>query len=515
MAHCINLLPPDIVRLIFDYATLNESSLLWNLDWMRYTAHVCAPWRRVALDHAVLWKYISIDVPSWVIEEKIRRSKVAPLTVTVDLSKPSNIDFSSLWRTIPRICDLSIKSKFWDREPLRGPAFPELNIIAECLEQFSLNLQHRADRPRDDILPWRIFAGGTPKLRSLHLQDCGLTWDSPFLAGLTSLHLNNSPSTARPSLAEVISALDNMRNLEKLVLHHILPSVIPDINAIPIHRRARTLPSLTLLDIVSTAPECTQLIQHFAFPSLASATFKLDFQTEVEAQRLIANISGMITEDGLFTRSPIRSIECASLYSDGVGITLWDSLGIQLYTAPKALPRLQFSLHPSRNRLDGHHGRRMLGELSLFRNILPLDTTLSLTISQSSYDDWIHHVGQFKSLEFFRAKDETTSLRIFDDLRVAHTETLHLPALRVLVIERCTFGPEEEHEETFEKLVCCLETRAHYRYPLDTLCLVHEHGSVSEDQLSILMSIVPNVLIPTEEELWPGWRAMRTMIMDS
>lgn len=49
IAH-ITLLPPDILRLIFEYATLTQERyyLPWELKCVRNTAHVCAYWRRVA-----------------------------------------------------------------------------------------------------------------------------------------------------------------------------------------------------------------------------------------------------------------------------------------------------------------------------------------------------------------------------------------------------------------------------------------------------------------------------------
>lgn len=418
IAH-ITLLPPDILRLIFEYATLTQERyyLPWELKWMRNTAHVCAYWRRVALDHAVLWSYISLNVPSWIVEEKLRRSKAAPLTIIIDMSCPYIKDLPYVWKNTARICDISIHAQS-DYHNMGSSVrvhntLPDIAAVAECLERFSLTF-HWKERP-NDILPLNIFAGGTPKLHELQLKRCGLNWNSPFLSGLISLSLDEpSSKDGRPPLAQLVSALDKMRNLKTLVLHNILLPVL--IHAIPNRHRARVLPHLTSIDIISTTPECIRLIENFGFPSIASAKFELnskDEDFEFDLPEIIKNVSGLATEDGIFTRYPIRSIECQYLRSYyGLEFKLWDVRSTQPYRLPGCPPRLQFGLRASGNNPQ----RWTVGTLGLLSEMLPLEEIQSLSISQLSYDDWILHIGQFKSLEWLRARDKRTSLEFMDVL---------------------------------------------------------------------------------------------------
>ncbi|KAF8066657.1 hypothetical protein FPV67DRAFT_1582170, partial [Lyophyllum atratum] len=88
----VSRLPPEILGTIFKYVAAGATKHS-KLEWIP-VSHVCWYWRFAALDCPDLWCNIPFTHPSWAAE-MFRRSKMAPLTVTVEFRRHYDTEAAS------------------------------------------------------------------------------------------------------------------------------------------------------------------------------------------------------------------------------------------------------------------------------------------------------------------------------------------------------------------------------------------------------------------------------------
>ena len=160
---------------------------------------------------------------------------------------------------ISHICHLGINSKTGHVSHLLKLLGGLTSSPAPTLEHLSLS----HDGQFQVYIPDTLFDSTTPRLSSLELRNCRISWKTPLLNGLRCLELR-TPNT-RPSIADWLDALNEMPQLERLVLH----SASPIAPLFPFDvERAVTLPFLTHMDISGPARDCALPLAHLVLPAI-------------------------------------------------------------------------------------------------------------------------------------------------------------------------------------------------------------------------------------------------------
>jgi hypothetical protein len=121
-----------------------------------------------------------------------------------------------------------------------------------------------------------LFGGSTPRLSSLKLHKCNISWNSPLLNGLKYLEILSPYEMARPTLAVWLDTLDAMPQLEMLTLNEASPVAVHfpfDVE------RTVTLPSLTHLEISASLRDCALASAHLVLPVLTSLSVAINTST--------------------------------------------------------------------------------------------------------------------------------------------------------------------------------------------------------------------------------------------
>ena len=170
-----------------------------------------------------------------------------------------------LQRCISRTSHLRIHAKRRDLCKI----FESLTSPAPALERLSLSSKGHELKA---AIPETLFGGTTPRLSSLQLRNCDISWESPLLNGLIYLDIRLPFSNARPSLVVWLDALDRMSRLKVLTLQ---AAASPGAGQFPFHvGRTATLPSLTHLNISDSSQVCAYVLAHLDPPALTCLCIK-------------------------------------------------------------------------------------------------------------------------------------------------------------------------------------------------------------------------------------------------
>ena len=146
--------------------------------WLRIT-HVCRRWREAAIGCALMWTNIMFDPPPWTTI-MLARSRGAPLVIEAD------VDDSLSGRTRSERVDLALAHSHHARvirlrtppSTANGLIFTLKNCPSPLLEVLELRITYRGPcYIRQDI-----FAGEAPRLRSLTLEGCSVSWRSHLVS---------------------------------------------------------------------------------------------------------------------------------------------------------------------------------------------------------------------------------------------------------------------------------------------------------------------------------------------
>lgn len=178
----ISSLPTEVITTIFSFFHLSTftSGKPDPLAWLRVT-HVSHQWREIALNQPLFWNHVNFTTLSSAgAAEILARAKTAPLFLEARI--PGRHLYNKaiqreLQRCVTRICDLRIRATPWDlRETLESLISP-----APTLECLSLSSEKRG---LEVTIPETLFGGTTPRLSSLELRNCDISWESPLLKAL-------------------------------------------------------------------------------------------------------------------------------------------------------------------------------------------------------------------------------------------------------------------------------------------------------------------------------------------
>jgi hypothetical protein len=228
------------------------------LSWIPIVTAVCGHWRAIALECPSLWCLISSSSPIWT-EEMLKRSKMAPLVVTVESSTIMRDSIHSALDHISRIKEVHLVAS----QPDMTELFDRIDKRTAPLLQ-SLHLENPLPiRVPDNkfTLPETLLVSN--RLQRLELVHCNMSWNSPILRNLVHMKLHN---TSPPTITELLEALERMPLLETLDLNGSLPVVSSDsFRPLEIKRIVHLSHLETLRLSSTTIIKCAYLLRHISY----------------------------------------------------------------------------------------------------------------------------------------------------------------------------------------------------------------------------------------------------------
>lgn len=305
-------LPSELLAFIFAVNEADRVSQfdkgIWTGSCLRASSQVCSHWRRAAFDHSYLWS-ASIDFgaesPIW-ISEMLVRSRKAPLDVKVnfklirddDSRKRSNAQITQnvitaletashrLRTLVVLLADetslVSITSRLQRRS---APILETLTLTSTVSSSLIENDHHMTNLNNGE---WIV-----PRLRSLKVRNCWLTWKSSGLRNLTNLDISTFSMRARPTLDEVLDVLQHNASLETLFLCKILPRHSPS-------SRVVDLPHLSRLELTGEAQELVGIMRSlmYSYKTQTKVSCQADLSSEEEIL-LLARTFGLKHEQSI------------------------------------------------------------------------------------------------------------------------------------------------------------------------------------------------------------------------
>ncbi|KAG2013142.1 hypothetical protein CC2G_010080 [Coprinopsis cinerea AmutBmut pab1-1] len=119
-------------------------------------------------------------------------------------------------------------------------------------------------------IPDSFLAEGTPRLHSLCLHNCGISWKSNLFQGLTSLEVVFSWQGRRFFCQDFLHAMERMPQLTTLTLYD--PFAQPDFTPIR-EGRLVTMPQLRFVNLRLDLTTVNKLLEHVSLPRLRSLLF--------------------------------------------------------------------------------------------------------------------------------------------------------------------------------------------------------------------------------------------------
>jgi hypothetical protein len=280
-------LPTEVIAAIF-YLLRDRPDIYRALP----VAHVCHRWREIALAHPLFWSHLDFTTISPAgATEILARTGVTPLYLEaiVPAHRWNDVRLVAFQKVlqphVSHIYHLRIRSSSLHlNRMLDGLISP-----APTLEHLSLSVEYY-EEPSPVSVPDTLFDATTPRLASLELYNCSISWNSPLLKSLKHLETIKLSRIVRPSLTDWLDALDEMPQLRSLLLHSASPST----SLFPFHvKRTVTLPFLARLDISDSELDCGLALAHLVLPSLTSlcVTAMSDQPTIGEVQKMLPYVA--------------------------------------------------------------------------------------------------------------------------------------------------------------------------------------------------------------------------------
>ncbi|KZV63247.1 hypothetical protein PENSPDRAFT_657474 [Peniophora sp. CONT] len=255
----------------------------WGLDPDKYTAyllawvpitHVCARWRKLALDDARLWTEVPVLLGVKWMREFISRSNGLPISLDWESTRYKYAEhmLPELEGIVPTHYQ-RLRNFHGSGLDATAPLLPYLARPWPVLEDLRVQLL-------EDIPGYVLLANDAPRLRHLSFtrgrrSSGSFPWAAPFLRTLISLDVQTHKDIYRASMDRVLDALDSMPHLQHLSLGHTEPlsaSLCP--SCFPESRRV-TLPLQTLA-LRSMWSGMSHMISHIEAPASARIALTLN-----------------------------------------------------------------------------------------------------------------------------------------------------------------------------------------------------------------------------------------------
>ncbi|KAI0747666.1 hypothetical protein C8Q80DRAFT_689369 [Daedaleopsis nitida] len=253
--------PPEIICEVFSY--LLKPCGPPGQDFCNAVA-TCRWWRRVATGNANFWTRIRANNPT-LARASAERSRNRGLHIVLQDAK-CDVDavVDALAPHSHRIESIHVRHS---NALVIADFFCKLNVAAPNLHSLSI---HSTRVSVDRLVIPSVFAGHTPSLRCLDLDNVALSTTSAFTSGMVELHLRN---TSIP-LPAILDILDLCTNLQILTIHgYHLWGDEDQVSA----DRVVNLPSLREF-LLDTQPisDSDLLVSHISLPEPAVLRIEVD-----------------------------------------------------------------------------------------------------------------------------------------------------------------------------------------------------------------------------------------------
>ena len=263
----ISRLPPETLAAIFSF--LPPSAWVTKAENLARicVTHVCRQWRETALNYPRLWSDFNFTKLTPAGMTKIlARAQTIPIHLEADVTKWSVAQSDAFERQLEAHLSHTRHLNITGR---LHAVLDRLASSAPTLE--SLFLSHKSGPfPLPEVvIPVNLFNCTAPKLESLELESCDISWKSPLLRGLRNLKIIKHYKGPRQKLEDWLDALNEMPQLETLILDNAT-TLAPTTAALRSQpSRAATLPSLTGFHLADSARECAFALAHLVLPALS------------------------------------------------------------------------------------------------------------------------------------------------------------------------------------------------------------------------------------------------------
>ena len=166
------------------------------------------------------------------------------------------------------------------------------------------------------------FFYDTENLQRVELINCKISWDSPLLAGLTRLNLQNSLKP-NSSIIQVLQALQRMPALTNLDLNNSIPNDSAGLFSYP----TVDLPLLRALNISSGADALTAILRHITFPhsALLKLTCKENQSIQIGLSSIFSVLATKFLSNLVFRSLSFRVSNDKQTHSHSLKFCLWTS----------------------------------------------------------------------------------------------------------------------------------------------------------------------------------------------
>ncbi|KAG5651645.1 hypothetical protein H0H81_007955 [Sphagnurus paluster] len=215
-------IPPEVLARIFEVFAAEDHE-----EWLPtrvFITHVCSHWRLVALHCPAFWSYVNFQ-SKW-NAEMISHSRSAPLIIIArvgggicNVKQVYNVLSTDFYR---------VQSLYLHHQPGYKNQANVNNLLlfrqpAPMLEYFNFEASSWKDLPS---LSRQLFQGVAPRLRHLEFRYCGVSFHPPILPPglqtITTLTFVHFPESGKTSIYAVLSMLNELPVLERLVLIDVL-----------------------------------------------------------------------------------------------------------------------------------------------------------------------------------------------------------------------------------------------------------------------------------------------------
>ncbi|EGN96756.1 hypothetical protein SERLA73DRAFT_161770 [Serpula lacrymans var. lacrymans S7.3] len=510
----ISRLPPELLSTIFTHCAhsphLHEHAT-FSIRFIK-VGHVCRHWRAVALGCPSLWSNLVFSYPRWT-DEMLIRSKMAPLVVKVDLTYMTPKVVEALQQALKhsiRVKDFKlIASKEMMEKLLNQVSGP-----APLLESLSLSNSRYSHYTTESgyPLPEVMFEGQTPRLRRLELFKCDISWNSALLSGLTHLDIRNTAASARPTMSQVLSALERMPSLQVLTLEESLPTLPESVHKLPTIGCVVPLQALRSIRLSGRVIDCAHVLAHMSYPS--TATLKLackagpaasfDFSSIFPA--VVANCGG----SGTSGEKPLRHLQVHNLAPNSVRFQGWHSPEPPLHVFSNIRTAAMFSQdEPTSPQIEidmswsSFGSDKPMGVVQSMCNVLPLAYVRTLHVHNFSYvpkSFWLDAFGGLTRLRTIRSSNIPIE-GLIDALvtevpgsgrllRPKKFGEVFLPTVCEVVLEGVDF---EDGSSLLDDLLDCMMDRAERRAEIRNLS-IQDCRHIYSDDVERLEEVVVDVV---------------------
>jgi F-box-like len=508
MLASISRLPTELLYKIFSTLACLDYSNPTDVSWIRPITAVCSHWRAVALECPRLWSSIIFSRPSWAAE-MLKRSKMAPLAIRADLTylTPKMVDAVQMaLQHVSRIRELHLTASKATMEKL----IDNLNQRAPLLQSLCLSNPRYSHFLMDDgyTLPTSLFDGDGHRLQRLELVKCNIRWDSPLLCGLTQIKIHKMSNMCRPTMPQLLDALEKMPLLESLDMEDSLPVLPEDALSIPSGQRTVPLPHLSHLCLLATTLEIASFLCHLSYPATTCVRLSC-----IPNPATDSDFSFLFNENVLLgsppssdpTRQPLRSLLIQSISPKAIRIQGWTASGCTDECTPA--PQVYLDLA-----WCGFSEDRADAVMTAVCANLPLSRLRTLSVWHLSHvwkQSWVAafgHLVQCKTvnvrgppaygLALALAAEMDGEGKPFVSSSVDGEGTVpgvFLPGLRKLLIEDTDFGDDMRCGLFFDDLLEGLMDRSEREADVRELHLV-ECSRISEVEVALLREVVVDVV---------------------